>query len=393
MTSSETPLTIDRIVVVGVGGGGCNAVDAMAAEWTNAPALVAINTDAQSLEGLQHARPLVIGRKITNGLGTGGDTDVGRLAAEDDIGALRELFAGKDLAFIVATLGGGTGTGAAPLVARAAQEAGALTIVFATLPFDFEGDRRLSQARQGLAKLRDQADIVVVVPNQDLFAAASSHLSAEEAFRLADYHLGMGVFAIWKLLVTRGVVNLDFATLRMVSRCSDEACLFSYGEGKGSDRAADAVQTALRSPLVGGGKAVAEAEAVIISILGGPDLALREIETVMTAVRDVARKDSNLFMGAAIDLAWAGAVAVTLVVSQRWNADEPAAASAPAPESGKADLPAPKPSSRKKRDSALQPSLGLDVAKGMFKDVERTAIDGVDMDIPTFIRRRVVLEK
>jgi len=396
MTSPETPLTVGRIVVVGVGGGGCNAVDAMAAEWTNAPALVAVNTDAQSLEGLRQARPLVIGRKITNGLGTGGDMDVGRLAAEDDNGPLRALFTGIDLAFIVTTLGGGTGTGAAPLVARAAQEAGALTIAFATLPFEFEGEHRLSQARQGLAKLRDQADIVVVVPNQDLFAAAGSNLPAEEAFRLADYHLGMGVFAIWKLLVTRGVINLDFATLRQVANCSDEACLFSYGEGKGSDRAADAVQTALRSPLVGGGKAVAEAEAVIVSILGGPDLALREIESVMSTVRGAARKNTNLFMGAAIDLAWAGAVAVTLVVSQRWTAEEPVAVAPAEPAGGKAAEPPPaKPGSRKKRTSALQPSLGLEnsVAKGMFKDVESTAIDGVDMDIPTFIRRRVVIEK
>ena len=396
MTSSEKPLTIERIVVVGVGGGGCNAVDAMAAEWANAPALVAINTDAQSLDGLKQARPLVIGRKITNGLGTGGDLGVGRLAAEDDNAALRELFTGIDLAFIVTTLGGGTGTGAAPLVARAAQEAGALTVAFATLPFDFEGERRLSQARQGLAKLRDQADIVVVVPNQDLFAAAGANLSAEEAFRLADYHLGMGVFALWKLLVTRGVINLDFATLRMVAHCSDESCLFSYGEGKGSDRASDAVQMALRSPLVGAGKAVAEAEAVIVSILGGPDLALREIETVMTTVRDAARKDTNLFMGAAIDMAWAGAVAVTLVVSQRWTADEPATTTtAPAKaDSGKTETPATKPRSRK-RHASEQPSLDLEnsVAKGIFKDVERTVIDGIDMDIPTFIRRRVVIEK
>lgn len=395
--STDRLLTPDRIVVVGVGGGGGNAVASMAASWENAPALMAIDTDPQSLEGSQVPRRLAIGRKITNSLGTGGDIDVGRLAAEDDKEALREAFSGIELVFVVTTLGGGTGTGAAPVVTRAAGESGALTIAFAALPFDFEGEHRLSLARQGLARLRDEADIVIVVPNQDLFAAAGAHLSAEEAFRLADYHLGMGVFAIWKLLVTRGVINLDFATLRTVARCSDDTSVFSYGEGKGTDRAADAVQAALGSPLVAGGAAVAEAECIVVSILGGPDLALREIESIMTAVRAAARKDAHLIMGAALDMAWAGAVAVTLVVSRHWNTEEPApvesnaATSAP----GSPEVPDAKRPRRKRKASPQQPTLSLDgsISRGMFKDVEPTAVDGVDMDIPTFIRRRVSIEK
>lgn len=399
MTAPVSSITPERMVVIGIGGGGCNAVNSMSGQWDEGPATIAVNTDAQSLDGLNCPRRLLIGRKIANGLGTGGDAGVGRLAAEDDLPLLRDTLTGMELAIIVVTLGGGTGTGAAPIVAKAAHDAGALTVVFATLPFEFEGERRMSQAKQGLAQLRDQADIVVMVPNQDLFAAAGGNLSAEEAFRLADYHVGMGVFAIWKLLVTRGVINLDFATLRMVAHCSGEAILFSYGEGKGTERAADAIRAALGSPLVGGGKAVTEAEAVVVSVLGGPDLALREIETIMSAVRDTARKDARLFLGTAIDMAWAGAVAVTLVVSQRWSADDTEAEAAPAPAAstdGAPARPAPKRGAGRKRNvNDLQAALPLDgaIGKGMFKDVEATVIDGVDMDIPTFIRRRVVIEK
>ncbi len=396
MNAREPVLTSEHILVVGVGGGGCNAVDSMCGQWENGPALAVINTDTQALDGARTPRRLAIGRKITSGMGTGGDAEVGRLASEDDVESLRELFEGIHLAFIVASLGGGTGTGAAPVVARAAQEAGALVIAFATLPFEFEGERRLSQAKQGLARLKDEADIVIVVPNQDLFAASGSSLSAEEAFHLSDYQLGMGVFAIWKLLVTRGVINLDFAALRMVARGSDDTSVFSYGEGKGPDRADDAVRAALSSPLVAGGQAVSEAECVIVSILGGPDLALREIETIMTAVHAATRKEAHLLMGAAIDLAWAGTVAVTLVVSRNWNTDANAIPTAKAG-SGQIEAPLPKSTGRKgkKGGGATQQGLGLDgdISKGMFKDVEPTVIDGVDMDIPTFIRRRVTIEK
>jgi cell division protein FtsZ len=184
----------------------------------------------------------------------------------------------------------------------------------------------------------------------------------------------------------------------MVARGSDDASLFSYGEGKGTDRATDAIGTALGSPLVAGGQAVAEAECVIVSILGGPDLTLREIETIMTAVRATARKDAHLLMGTAIDLAWAGAIAVTLVVSRNWNADAVTDAAPAASKAGidPAEAPAPKPGGRKKKGGGIiQPGLGLDrdISKGMFKDVEPTVIAGVDMDIPTFIRRRVTIEK
>jgi len=390
--NADTPSSPGRIAVVGVGGGGCNAVGSMALEWQSGPSVIAVNTDSQALGGMEVTTRLQIGEKITRGLGTGGDPKVGRLAAEDDFQTLCGLFAGLDLVFIVTALGGGTGTGAAPVVARAAQESGALTIAFATLPFAFEGERRMSQARQGLAELRDQADVVMAVPNQSLFSAAGRNATAEIAFKQADYMLGMGVFAIWKLLMHRGLVNVDFATLRMVARRSGGMTVFSYGEGRGAGKAADAVQAALNSPLLENGQPLSEAESVLISVLGGADMTMQEIESVMNAVQGALRKDAHVLMGTAIDPHWQDTISVTLVASQYWRADE-APKQDEADEDGETAKSAPAPRG-KRRAKATQPQLGLDsIGKGMFKDVEPTVVDGEDMDLPTFIRRGVTIEK
>lgn len=390
----EHSIGLGRICVVGVGGGGANALSGMADNWESAPTLIAINTDAQALGGSRATTRLQIGEKITRGMGTGGDTTIGRLAAEDDIETLRGYFRDMDLVFVVTALGGGTGTGASPVIARAAHESGALTIAFATLPFAFEGERRMAQARQGVAELRDQADVVIVVPNQALFASAGNSATAEAAFHQADYMLGMGVFAIWKLLVQRGLINIDFATLRMVARCSGGVSLFSYGEGKGFTRAQEAAQAALHSPLVEDGSALASAESVLVSILGGPDMTIREVESIMTAIQKVVRKEAHLFMGTAIDEHWRDTISVTIVASQFWRDEEPAEEK-PEPELSTESPSKPAPGGKKKkRAAATQVQLGLDaIAKGIFKDVEPTVFEGEDLDIPTFMRRRVVIEK
>jgi cell division protein FtsZ len=394
MPMDDNSIGPKRIMVVGVGGGGCNAVDGMAVDWDNGPVVVAVNTDTQALSGLRKATPLGIGEKITRGMGTGGDRTIGRLAAEDDSEKLRNLCVAKDLVIVVTALGGGTGTGAAPVVARAAHETGALVIAFATLPFSFEGEHRMAQARQGVAELRDQADVVIVVPNQGLFAAAGGNATAEEAFRQADYILSMGVFAIWKLLTQRGLINIDFATLRVVARCSGGVSAFSYGEGRGFTRAEEAAQAALHSPLLDAGAALlANAESVLISILGGPDMAIREVESIMNAIRKVVRKDAHIFMGTAIDEHWRDTVSVTIVASQFWVDEETAAGKAETePEEDEAARTAS--GRKKKRSGATQTQLGFEpVSKGIFKDVEPTYIEGEDMDIPTFVRRRIVIEK
>lgn len=252
----------------------------------------------------------------------------------------------------------------------------------------------MAQARQGVAELRDQADVVIVVPNQGLFAAAGGNATAEEAFRQADYILSMGVFAIWKLLTQRGLINIDFATLRVVARCSGGVSAFSYGEGRGFTRAEEAAQAALHSPLLDAGAALlANAESVLISILGGPDMAIREVESIMNAIRKVVRKDAHIFMGTAIDEHWRDTVSVTIVASQFWVDEETAAGKAETePEEDEAARTAS--GRKKKRSGATQTQLGFEpVSKGIFKDVEPTYIEGEDMDIPTFVRRRIVIEK
>jgi cell division protein FtsZ len=383
-----------RICVVGVGGGGGNAVDSMAAHWDNGPALMAVNTDVQALNATRTHTRLPIGERITRGLGAGGDAKIGRLAAEDDVEALQGLFRGMDLVFVVAALGGGTGTGAAPIVAKAAHETGAMVIAFATLPFTFEGERRMSQARQGLVELQDQSDVVIVVPNQSLFANAGEGATAEDAFRQADYILSMGVFAIWKLLTQRGIINLDFATLRMVARCSGGASVFSYGEGRGANRAADAAQAALHNPLLENGEALAQSESVLVSILGSPDMSIREVETIMRAIEDITRKDAHIHMGTAIDDSGSDVLSVTLVASRFWR-EEKDETEPPAPEEVPSEAPTqPAERRRKRKPGATQAQLGLEgIGKGIFKDIEPTIIDGEDMDIPTFIRRRVPVDK
>jgi cell division protein FtsZ len=391
MTTGDNPAFAGRICAVGVGGGGCNALNGMIEGWENGPAIIAINTDAQALAGSAAPTRLQIGKKITKGMGAGGDVKLGRLAAEDDFDDICRLFGGMEMVFLVAALGGGTGTGAAPVLARAAHEAGALVIAFATLPFGFEGDQRLTQAARGLDDLREQADVVVAVSNERLFEMIDANSSAQAAFKRADYILSMGVLAIWKLLMHRGEMNLDFATLRQVARNSDGVAVFGYGEAHGPERAAEAVRGALNSPLLGRGEAVTEAESVLVSILGGPDMTLRDINTIMAAVRATVRKGAHVFMGTAFDAHWQDTVSVTLIASQYWAPEEEPVAEKPATEEAAAPS---KPAPRKRRGKAQQTQLGLDsVGKGIFKDVEPTILDGQDLDIPTFFRRGVVIEK
>lgn len=395
MRRIENIMATSRISVVGVGDGGCNAVDSMAAHWENGPSLIAINTDAQSLKATQASTRLQIGEQITRNMGAGGDTNMGALSATDDFDTLQGLFRGMDLVFVVATLGGGTGTGATPVVARAARETGAMVIAFVTLPFTFEGERRMSQARQGLLNLQDQADVVIVIPNQALFAAAGANATAEEAFHQTDYYLSMGIFAIWKLLTQRGIINLDFATLRMVARCSGGASSFSYGEGKGPERVQTAIQTALHSPLLDNGEALSESESILVSILGGPDMSIREVESIMTAVESATRKEAHIHMGTSIDESWNDAISVTIVAARFWHTeDEADEKTAPAPATSEESAPTPAGKKKKRKSETAQSQLIFDcISKGIFKDVEPTIIDGEDMDVPTFIRRRVAVAK
>ena len=392
MKNVDRVVTPDRIGVVGIGGGGCNALDTMVTGWEDGPVFIAMNTDPQALGGCLAETRLQIGARITGGLSTGGDPAIGRQAAEDEFDTLRGLFSGMELVFLVVTLGGGTGTGAAPVIAKAAHEAGAFVIAFAALPFHKEGERRMTQAQEGLHALREEADAVIVVPNDRLFALIPADAGAEEAFKQADHVLSMAVYAIWKMLVHRGVINIDFAALRRVVQSSGGTSVFGYGEGHGPERADQAVRAAVASPLLEKGKVLREAASVLVSVMGGPDLTFRDMEHIMGVVHEAVRKDAHVIIGKAVDSRWHDMVAVVIVAAELWTAGMPADAAPPAEDTQGAD-PQPATSGRKKAKPTQDDLFAQVPGKGLFKDVEPTILGGENLDIPTFIRRRVVIPK
>ncbi len=396
----RTPLS--RCVVIGVGGGGCNALARMSAGWADGPELVAINTDAQALAACPVSRKVEIGRNVTQGFGAGGDLALGKLAAEDSADKLRNLFIARDLVVLVVTLGGGTGTGAAPILAGLARQEGALTICIATLPFEYEGERRRAQADEGLRLLKTGTDAVVCLPNQRLFELTPDRASLAGAFEAADRMLGVGVRSLWKLLFQNGIINLDFADLRNLVEHGGGACIFGYAEASGSDRASKVAAELLKSPLLDRGQALERSPAVLVSVTGGPDLALLDIQRIMKSVKASVRADARLAMGALVDENWVNRVAVTVFAADD-SETAPTPARAPAArardthaggtDAGKKDTAAGVEDTRKIRRPTreVQPELVFDGAgdKGRFKGVDPTIYEGEDLDIPTFIRRGI----
>ena len=388
---------IDQICVVGVGHGGSAAVDRMAADWRGGPRIVIVDTDVRFLESSAVADRIQIGTRVTRGQSTGGDALLGRTSAEDEVERIQSLFAGVNLVFVVVGLGGGTGTGAAPVLARAARESGATTLCFVTLPFDFESEQCKKRAEQGLAELRQAADAVIVVPNQRLFSLVEGAATVADSFARADTVLGRTIYSIWKLIVTPGLFSLGLADLQNVLQNGAGVGAIGYGDGSGPNKARAAVDALLASPLLEGGQLLADAMSVLISIVGGTDLTLPEIETVMNAIKSAVRKDAHIFMGTVVEDGWKGRVSVTALVSEQW-AEEPAGAAPQlAPTAGSATGDEAEGSREKepakggrRRGRERQGDLSLDAAdKGRFKDVEPTILDGEDLDIPTYLRRGI----
>ena len=380
-----------RLLVIGVGGGGSNAVARMTAEWADGPETVVVNTDERALTACPVPVRVQIGRNLTLGMGAGGDASVGRLAAEDDTDMLRELVSHTDVVFIVVGLGGGVGTGAAPVLASLAREEGALTLAFATLPFAFEGERKKQQAEEGLGALRAAADVVVCLPNERLMEQAENQVSLTDAFTKADAMVGTGIRSLWKLLTQTGIINLDFADLRHLVENSGGACNFGYGEGEGSNKAIEAIADILRSPLLERGKLLEEAGGILVNMVGGADMTLLDVQMVMSKLTSITRSDTRIFMGATVDEAWANRLAVTVLATENRDGVRPApapAAEKPAVETAAGE----RKSAPKASTQAVQEDLKFEtVDKGRFRNVEPTVYNGEDLDIPTFIRRGVKL--
>ena len=301
-----------EIKVVGVGGGGVNAVNRMIDEKLQGVEFIAINTDAQALMLTDADVKLDIGREETRGLGAGANPDVGRKSAEDHKDQIEEILSGADMVFVTAGEGGGTGTGAAPVVANIAKKQNALTVGVVTRPFTFEGRRRGKQALSGIDELRDVCDTLIVIPNDSLLRMSDEELSMMEAFRKADEVLLSGVEGITKLITTPGVINVDFADVRSVMTDAGSA-LMGIGTARGESRAIKATESAINSPLLE--STMKGAKGVLLSFAGGSDLGLMEVSQAATLVEDLADEDANIIFGTIIDDNLGDEVRVTIIAT------------------------------------------------------------------------------
>lgn len=381
-----------RIVVAGVGGGACGVLGRALRDWPDPPVVAAINTDATSLAECGVELSILVGKTVAKGMGAGGDVEIGRLAANEDIDAFRSLVAGHDLLLMLVGLGGGAGTGIAPVLARVAREEGVLVMAYVTLPFDFEGTRRQEQAQEGLESLKAACDTVVCLPNQRLSVMLPKETPVMEAFAFTDRMMLSGLRGLWTLLAQNNSFNLDFSDLQTLVENSGNVCCFGYGEGTGPEKAEQALEALLNGPMLESGRVLANSRAMILSVMGGSDLSLSEIDQVQQRVRGVARNGARIAFGAAVLPGWEGRLALTILAVEHWMPpapggtgslflDEPPATEAPAASGA-----------RGRRGHSRQTQLPLDASnqdRGRFKNMEPTLHDGSDLDIPTFLRQGV----
>jgi cell division protein FtsZ len=302
-----------RIVVFGVGGAGGNAVNNMIASGLQGVEFIVANTDAQALVSSKADRIIQMGTRVTQGLGAGAQPEVGRAAAEEAIDTIRDHLAGVHMVFVTAGMGGGTGTGAAPVIARTARELGILTIGVVTKPFQFEGQRRMRFAEAGIAELLKAVDTLLVIPNQNLFRVANEKTTMTDAFVLADQVLYSGVACISDLIVKEGLINLDFADVLTVMREKGKA-MMGRGEASGPKRVLDAAVAAISNPLIED-PSIKRASGLIVSITGGKDLMLYEVDEAATRIREEVDEDANIIVGATFDDSLDGVVRVSVVAT------------------------------------------------------------------------------
>ena len=301
-----------KIRVIGVGGGGSNAVNRMIQAGIQGVEFIVVNTDAQALLDAQAPQRMRIGDKLTRGLGAGGNPESGEKAAMESAEDLNALVDGADMVFVTAGMGGGTGTGAAPVVAKLAREAGALTIGVVTRPFAFEGTKRRRVAEDGLKRFREQVDTLIVIPNDRLLQIADKKVSIVDAFTLADDVLRQGIQGISELITVPGLINLDFADVKTIMSMGG-AALMAVGEASGDERARDAATQALSSRLLD--VSIDGARGILFNVTGGPDLTLYEINQAATIIRETAHPDVNLIFGAVIDEKMSNKLRITVIAT------------------------------------------------------------------------------
>lgn len=305
--------TFAKIKVLGIGGGGGNAVTNMVLSGKiKGVEFVSINTDAQALLSTQAETKIQIGEKLTGGLGSGSDPKVGREAAEETKDKIREFLFGADMIFLTAGMGGGTGTGACPVIAEIAKEAGALTVAVVTKPFLFEGTRRMVNAEEGIEALKTKVDTLIVVPNQRLMDVIDKNLTLIEAFKMADGILTQGVQGISDLITTSGLINVDFADVKTVMRDAGTA-LMGMGSGVGENRAQNAARSAIASPLLE--TSIEGAKGMLFNIVGGTDLTMSEVNQAAEIIAKTTDADANIIFGASIDESLVDQIKITVIAT------------------------------------------------------------------------------
>jgi cell division protein FtsZ len=397
----ETPVRNARMKVVGVGGAGGNAVNRMIDEQLDGVEFISMNTDAQALKTSRAQITLQIGKKLTRGLGAGARPEVGRQALAESEAEVRRALEGADLVFVAAGMGGGTGTGAAPLVAEIARDMGALTIGVVTRPFSFEGKKRERQAQQGLAELRRCVDTMILVPNDRLLAVVPKGTSFRDALKKADEVLLNATQGISDLISVTGEVNVDFADVRTIMSSRGPA-LMGSGFGEGENRAQEAAQEAISSPLLDD-ISISGARGVLINITGGLDLAIDEVTTISSIIQEEAGDEAEIIFGAVHDPALEGKIRVTVIATGFDQVEDDKVISgnflrARTPKHAK-PAPAPNPSAANEVDMPRRAAPArVAVGGGGSEEVmplnrfpERTVSRGpiAGLDIPTFIRRQM----
>ncbi|MDY6846425.1 MAG: cell division protein FtsZ [Chloroflexota bacterium] len=382
MEKNYNPESFARIKVIGVGGGGCNAVNRMIDEGLTGIEFISVNTDAQALQFSKSKVRVRIGEKSTRGLGAGGDPRIGRLAAEESAEELYEVLKGSDMVFITAGLGGGTGTGAAPIIAQIAKEIGALTIGVVTRPFTFEGTHRTKAAEEGATNLKEHADTLIIIPNDRLLQIVDKRSGLQDAFRMADDVLRQGIQGISELITIPGLINLDFADVRTIMS-EGGAALMAVGQASGEDRAVKAAEMAISNQLLD--VTIDGAHGILFNVTGGEDLKLFEVNQAAAIIKETAHPEVNLIFGAVIDKNMGENLRITVIatgfkgtsINSTINKDE---------------------NQRKTRaEQRPLPSMSFDengnkkVAAGIQSEDGYefpTRINTDDLDVPAFLRKR-----
>jgi cell division protein FtsZ len=420
--ATASPRKSISIKIIGVGGAGLAVLDELIRSGLAADGFAAVNTDAASLAATAAPEKLQLETRLLRGLGSGGDPDRGRTAAQENLPRLKSLCEGLDVIFIIAGLGGGAGTGISPVLARAARETGALVIGFVMTPFDCEGTRRQRLALQGLTELKAAADGLICFPNQKVFKLIDENTSALETFKITNQYLADGVRSFWRLLTCTGLIDIHFDDLCQLLRDRHAESALAVAEAVGPTRSREVAEKLLAHPMLDAGQMVADADALMISIMGGPDLTMAEVNRVMEQINRHCEQ-AQVVMGAAIDEAFRDRLAVTVIAARKNVEPDDASCSArtgqetpgplarqaitapPAsrfgpPPLSSSESPADEPSAlgsapscqRRKPARMLQTQLPLESAsKGRFHKSEPNIHRGEDLDLPTYVRRGVAL--